>query len=259
MINYNKVEQILTAFLKNKFKRIGLTKAVIGLSGGIDSTVSAYLTAKALGHENVLCVMMPYKTSSKNSLADAQKVVKILSVRSKIVEISKMVDAYLDTLEGEVSIVRKGNVMARMRMIVLYDESAKENGLVVGTSNKTELLLGYSTLHGDSACAINPLGQLYKTQIFELAKHLNVPKEIIDKKPSADLWEGQTDEEEMGITYARVDKLLESMVDGGKSNADLQKMGFEMEFIVKVKGMIKRNEFKGLPPVVANLTDVDLS
>ncbi len=259
MINYNKVEQILTAFLKNEFKRIGLAKAVIGLSGGIDSTVSAYLTAKALGHENVLCVMMPYKTSSKNSLADAQKVVKILSVRSKIVEISKMVDAYLDTLEGEVSIVRKGNVMARMRMIVLYDESAKENGLVVGTSNKTELLLGYSTLHGDSACAINPLGQLYKTQIFELAKHLNVPKEIIDKKPSADLWEGQTDEEEMGITYARVDKLLESMVDGGKSNADLQKMGFEMEFIVKVKGMIKRNEFKGLPPVVANLTDVDLS
>ena len=259
MINYNKVEQILTAFLKNEFKRIGLAKAVIGLSGGIDSTVSAYLTAKALGHENVLCVMMPYKTSSKNSLADAQKVVKILSVRSKIVEISKMVDAYLDTLEGEVSIVRKGNVMARMRMIVLYDESAKENGLVVGTSNKTELLLGYSTLHGDSACAINPLGQLYKTQIFELAKHLNVPKEIIDKKPSADLWEGQTDEEEMGITYARVDKLLESMVDGGKSNADLQKMGFEMEFIVKVKGMITRNEFKGLPPVVANLTDVDLS
>ena len=259
MINYNKVEQILTAFLKNEFKRIGLAKAVIGLSGGIDSTVSAYLTAKALGHENVLCVMMPYKTSSKNSLADAQKVVKILSVRSKIVEISKMVDAYLDTLEGEVSIVRKGNVMARMRMIVLYDESAKENGLVVGTSNKTELLLGYSTLHGDSACAINPLGQLYKTQIFELAKHLNVPKEIIDKKPSADLWEGQTDEEEMGITYAGVDKLLESMVDGGKSNADLQKMGFEMEFIVKVKGMIKRNEFKGLPPVVANLTDVDLS
>jgi len=259
MINYNKVEQILTAFLKNKFKRIGLTKAVIGLSGGIDSTVSAYLTAKALGHENVLCVMMPYKTSSKNSLADAQKVVKILSVRSKIVEISKMVDAYLDTLEGEVSIVRKGNVMARMRMIVLYDESAKENGLVVGTSNKTELLLGYSTLHGDSACAINPLGQLYKTQIFELAKHLNVPKEIIDKKPSADLWEGQTDEEEMGITYARVDKLLESMVDGGKSNADLQSMGFEKEYIEKVQSRIKRNEFKGLPPVVANLEEIDLT
>ncbi|MFA5012206.1 MAG: NAD+ synthase [Ignavibacteria bacterium] len=259
MINYEKVEQILTAFLKNEFKRIELTKAVIGLSGGIDSTVSAFLTAKALGPGNVLCVMMPYKTSSKNSLEDAQKVVKILNVKSKVVDISKMVDAYVDTLEGDVSIVRKGNVMARMRMIVLYDESAKESGLVVGTSNKTELLLGYSTLHGDSACAINPLGQLYKTQIFELAKHLNVPKEIIDKKPSADLWAGQTDEEEMGITYASVDKLLASMVDEGKSDADLQGMGFEKEYIEKVQRMIKRNEFKGLPPVVANLKDNDLS
>lgn len=258
-MNYNKVEQVLTAFLKNELGRIGLHKAVIGLSGGIDSAVSAFLTAKALGPENVLCVMMPYKTSSKNSLEDAQKVVKILNVRSKIVDISKMVDSYIDTLEGDVSIVRKGNVMARMRMIVLYDESAKEKGIVVGTSNKTELLLGYSTLHGDSACAVNPLGQLYKTQIFELAKHLNVPKEIIDKKPSADLWAGQTDEEEMGITYARVDKLLTAMIDEEKSDADLLKMGFEMEFVVKVKGMIKRNEFKGLPPVVANLTGVDLS
>lgn len=258
-MNYNKVEQVLTAFLKNELGRIGLHKAVIGLSGGIDSAVSAFLTAKALGPENVLCVMMPYKTSSKNSLEDAQKVAKILNVRSKIVDISKMVDSYIDTLEGDVSIVRKGNVMARMRMIVLYDESAKEKGIVVGTSNKTELLLGYSTLHGDSACAVNPLGQLYKTQIFELAKHLNVPKEIIDKKPSADLWAGQTDEEEMGITYARVDKLLTAMIDEEKSDADLLKMGFEMEFVVKVKGMIKRNEFKGLPPVVANLTGVDLS
>ena len=259
MMNYIKVEQVLTDFLRNEIKRIGVQKAVIGLSGGIDSAVSAFLTVKALGHENVLCVMMPYKTSSKNSLEDAQKVVEILNVRSKIVDISKMVDAYIDTLEGEVSIVRKGNVMARMRMIVLYDESAKEKGIVVGTSNKTELFLGYSTLHGDSACAINPLGQLYKTQIFELAKHLNVPKEIIDKKPSADLWAGQTDEEEMGITYARVDKLLTAMIDEEKSDSELQKMGFEDEFIIKVKGMIKRNEFKGLPPVVANLMGVDLS
>lgn len=258
-MNYIKVGQVLTDFLKNELSRIGLNKAVIGLSGGIDSAVSAFLSAKALGPENVLCVMMPYKTSSKSSLEDAQKVVKILNVRSKIVDISKMVDAYIDTLEGEVSIVRKGNVMARMRMIVLYDESAKENGIVVGTSNKTELLLGYSTLHGDSACAINPLGQLYKTEIFELAKHLKVPKEILEKKPSADLWAGQTDEEEMGITYARVDKLLTAMVDEGKSEADLQSMGFDKEFIIKVKGMIKRNEFKGLPPVVANLNGIDLS
>ena len=130
----------------------------------------------------MLCVMMPYKTSSKNSLTDAKKIIKDLGVRSKTVNISKAVDAYLNTLEGDVSNLRKGNVMARMRMIVLYDESAKENALVIGTGNKTEILLGYTTLFGDSACAINPIGDLYKTQIFELAKHLNVPKEVIDKE-----------------------------------------------------------------------------
>lgn len=253
--NYNHLENLLVGFLKNETYKIGLNKAVIGLSGGIDSAVSAYLSAKAFGPENLLCIMMPYKTSSKNSLTDAKKIIKELGVRSKIVNISKPVDAYLNSLEGDVSNLRKGNVMARMRMIVLYDESAKENALVIGTSNKTELLLGYSTLFGDSACAINPLGDLYKTQIFELAKHLNVPKEVIDKKPSADLWEGQTDEDEMGITYSEVDKLLYEKVDERRTDEELIKMGFEKSFIEKVNKMISRNQFKRLPPLIAKVSN----
>ncbi len=252
-LNYNIVEEKLIDFLRTETRRIGINKAVIGLSGGIDSAVSAYLTAKALGPQNVLCVMMPYKTSSKSSLEDAQKVVAQLGVNSKIVNISAPVDSYLNSLEEDASSLRKGNVMARMRMIVLYDESARVKGLVVGTSNKTELYLGYSTMFGDSACAINPLGDLYKTQIFELAKHLNVPSEIINKKPSADLWEGQTDEGEMGITYAEVDKFLYGKYEEGKTFEELQKSGFSKAFIDKVNNMISRNEFKRLPPVVAKL------
>ena len=253
--DYKIIEKLLVGFLKNETNRIGLNKAVIGLSGGIDSAVSAFLAAKAFGPENVLCIMMPYKTSSKNSLTDAETIVKILGVRSKVVDISPSVDAYLNTLSGEVSNLRKGNVMARMRMIVLYDESAKENALVIGTSNKTELLLGYSTLFGDSACAINPLGDLYKTQIFELARHLNVPKEVIDKKPSADLWEGQTDEEEMGITYAGVDKFLFEKIDERRSDDELIKMGFEKTFVEKINKMISRNQFKRLPPIIAKVSN----
>jgi NAD+ synthase len=253
--DYKIIEKLLVGFLKNETNRIGLNKAVIGLSGGIDSAVSAYLAVKAFGPENVLCVMMPYKTSSKNSLTDAKKIIKDLGVRSKVVNISKPVDAYLNTLDGEVSNLRKGNVMARMRMIVLYDESAKENALVIGTSNKTELLLGYSTLFGDSACAINPLGDLYKTQIFELARHLNVPVEVIDKKPSADLWEGQTDEEEMGITYSMVDKFLYEKVDERRTDEELAKMGFEKSFIEKINKMISRNQFKRLPPLIAKVSN----
>ena len=211
------LEKLLVEFIKNETNRIGLKKAVIGLSGGIDSAVSTYLTVKALGAENVLCILMPYKTSSKDSIEDANKVVEALNVKSKKIEITEMVDAYLSKTTEKISNVRKGNLMARMRMIVLYDESAKENALVIGTGNKTEILLGYSTIFGDSACAINPLGDLYKTQIFSFAKHLGIPEEIIDKKPSADLWVGQSDEEELGIKYAEVDKYLFHRIDERKS------------------------------------------
>jgi NAD+ synthase len=254
--DYKIVEKILVEFLKNETQRIGLNKIVIGLSGGIDSAVSACLSVKALGKENVICILMPYKTSSKESITDAELLVKELGVQSKIVEISGMVDAYIEkTNEKNISNVRKGNIMARMRMIVLYDESAKEKALVVGTGNKTEILLGYSTLFGDSACAINPIGDLYKTQVFELARHLGIPKQIIDKKPSADLWVGQTDEQEMGITYTEVDKYLYEKVDERKSHEELMLMGYTKEYMDRIDKMIYKNQFKRLPPVIAKISN----
>ncbi len=252
--DYKTIEYKLVEFLRKETRRIGIQKAVIGLSGGIDSAVSAFLTAKALGNENVLSVLMPYKTSSKESLTDAQLVVDALGIRSKTIEITSMVDVFIAKINDEqMSSVRKGNIMARVRMITLYDQSAFEKAIVVGTGNRTEILLGYTTLFGDSACAINPIGCLFKTQVFELAKHLGVPDRIIVKKPTADLWAGQTDEGEMGLTYAEVDKYLYLKFDENKSKEELMKLGYSIEYINKVDGMIEKNRFKSLPPVVAEL------
>lgn len=251
--NYSAIEQNLTKFLREETAKAGISRAVIGLSGGIDSAVSAFLSAKAFGPENVLGILMPYRTSSKASVTDAERVVKSLGIRSKKFEITEMVDAYLAKLDGEVTAVRKGNVMARMRMIVLYDNSAAEKGIVVGTGNKTEIYLGYTTLFGDSACGINPVGDLYKTQIFGLAKHMGVPQEILNKRPSADLWEGQTDEDEMGILYAEVDKYLHAKFDEKKSDEELERMGFSKEYIAKVNGIIAKNEFKRFPAKIGRI------
>lgn len=249
-LDQEKTIKELTGFIKSELEKTGLRKAVIGLSGGIDSAVSAYLTAKAIGKENLLGILMPYRTSSEASITDAMSVVNGLGIRHKIIEITGMADAYIGKLEGVVSGVRRGNVMARCRMIVLYDHSAAENAIVIGTGNKTEALLGYTTLYGDSACGINPVGDLYKTQLREIAGYLNVPESIIKKKPSADLWEGQTDEGEMGITYELVDKYLFAKYEENKSHNELMKAGFDSDFIEKVNSMIKKNEFKRkLPPV----------
>jgi NAD+ synthase len=246
------VAELLTGFVRDEILRTGHSRAVIGLSGGVDSAVSAFLTAAALGTDNLFCVMMPYRTSSDNSLAHAQRVVEQLGIRSETVEITPMVDPLVAT-DPSMSNVRRGNIMARTRMIILYDRSVREEGLVVGTGNKTETLLGYSTLFGDSACAINPLGDLYKTQVWALARHLGVPDVIIDKAPSADLWTGQTDEDELGFSYSVADEILYFMFDEGMDDAQLQKQGFDASLVKNVRRMVQRNEFKRLPSVIAKV------
>lgn len=246
--------QILTGFIQTELKRMGFEKAVIGLSGGIDSALSCYLAAEALGAKNVLAVRMPYQTSSADSMEDAQKVITALGVESLTIPITPMVDPYFD-LNPEMDPVRRGNVMARQRMIILFDQSARYHGLVIGTGNKTEILLGYTTLYGDSACAINPLGDLYKTQVRQLAEALGIPESIRKKAPSADLWSGQTDESELGFTYAQVDQLLYDLVDQRFSPEDCIAAGFSADFVRKVVERIRRNQFKRVAPPVAKLSN----
>ena len=253
-LNYEIVSQLLTSFLKEESQRIGIKKAVIGLSGGIDSAVSAALAVRAYGVENVLCVLMPYSSSSKESVTHAMEVAEYLKVRTLKVEISSMVDSLINTIgDKKRSNVRKGNIMARCRMIVLYDQSAKENALVIGTGNKSEILIGYSTIFGDAASALNPLGDLYKTQIFQLAKYLELPLSVITKKPSADLWLDQNDEDELGFTYAELDKYLFAKVEERRSLAQLKEMGFDEKLIKRVDDLIIKNQFKRVPPLIAKI------
>ena len=232
----------------------GFTRAVVGLSGGIDSALSCVLAAEALGPENVLAVRMPYKSSSPESLEHAQMVIEQFKVQSETIEITEMVDALISR-DPEMSNMRKGNIMARARMIVLYDQSEVFKGLVVGTGNKTEILLGYSTLWGDSASALNPIGDLYKAQVRQLARALGIPSAIIDKAPSADLWAGQTDEDELGFTYDEVDKLLYLLVDQRYSPEECVEAGFDQAFVEKVVTRIRRNQFKRMLPPIAKVSN----
>ena len=252
-INTVLVRRILTGFIRTEITRVGMKRALVGLSGGVDSAVSCYLAAEALGAENVLAVRMPYKTSSADSLEHAQLVVDALGVQCATILITDMADGLIRQYK-DMDKVRLGNILARMRMIVLYDQSAVFNGLVVGTSNKTEILLGYSTLYGDSACAINPLGDLYKTQLRQLAKALGVPQVIIDKPPTADLWAGQTDEGELGFTYAEVDQLLYLLVDERYTPEECVQAGFAQKFVEAVAARIRRYQFKRIMPPVAKLS-----
>jgi NAD+ synthase len=250
--------KVLVDFIKQETERFGIQKCVAGLSGGIDSSVAAALAQKALGSKNLLGVLMPYKESSPDSIKDALTIAKALKIKSRIINITPAADALCDSIgigNGNNFRLRKANIIARVRMICLYDLSNEFNGLVLGTSNKTEILLGYTTLYGDSASAINPLGDLYKTQIWQLAELLKIPKKIIKKKPSADLWKGQTDEGELGFTFKQVDELLYYMIDQRYSDSELKSVGFKPAFIKRVKTLIRKNQFKRVPPIIAKISN----
>lgn len=253
-INTDLAQRILTGFIHTEINRVGYSRAVIALSGGIDSTLSLYLAVQALGADNVLAVCMPYRASSPASLTHAQMAIDRLGVPSMNIPITEMVEPLFDRFP-DMDQVRRGNVMARARMIVIYDQSEAFRGLVVGTSNKTEILLGYSTLYGDSACALNPLGDLYKTQLRQLARAMEIPSEIVDKPPSADLWLGQTDEGELGFTYEQADQLLYLLVDQRYSPQDCIEAGFSEDFVGKVVERIRRNHFKRILPPIAKLSN----
>jgi len=253
-INTDLARTILTGFIKSEITRVGFTRAVIGLSGGIDSALSCALAVEALGPENVLALRLPYRSSSPDSLDHAQLMIDQFKVQSETIDITEMIDPLIKR-DPNMSNTRKGNIMARARMIVLYDQSEVFKGLVIGTSNKTEILLGYSTLWGDSASALNPIGDLYKTQINQLSRAMNIPQAIIDKAPSADLWVGQTDEGELGFTYKEVDKLLTLLVDRRYSPQECVEEGFDEKFVDIVVKRIRRNQFKRMQPPIAKLSN----
>ena len=247
-----KIEKRIVDFIIQQLSQAGYKRIVVGLSGGIDSAVTAALCVKALGKDKVKAVMLPYRKSHPDSLNHAQLLADKLGIDYEIVDISPMVDAYFDTYEPEADQLRRGNRMARERMCVLYDLSAKYDALVAGTGNRSELMIGYCTQYGDSACAFEPIGHLYKTEVKALAAVLGIPEEIIEKNPTADLWEAQTDEAEMGISYAKLDKVLYNYLDLAKNKEELLEEGFTEAEIEKVMHLIKVSEFKRkMPPVLA--------
>jgi NAD+ synthase len=252
-INTPALRRILVAFVANEVRRVGVERVVLGLSGGVDSSLAAFLAAEALGAAQVLGIRMPYRTSSPESLADAELVVRATGIETMTVEITPQIDAYFERFP-DATPLRRGNKMARERMTILYDHSARWNALVLGTSNKTELLLGYGTLHGDMASALNPLGDLYKTQVWALAEAVGVPEPIVAKQPSADLWHGQTDEHELGFGYRDVDRLLYAMIDERWQTDELLAAGFDPAFVARVHAMVQRSQFKRRLPVIAKVS-----
>ena len=244
--------RVIAEFIRGQLGQAGFERAVLGLSGGIDSALVAYLTAEAIGADRLLCVLMPYRTSSPASQGDAEEVVRRLGTASELVDITPMVDGFYGP-ETDASDLRRGNFMARMRMSVLYDRSVTWGGLVVGTGNKTESLIGYTTIFGDSACAFNPIGDLYKSQVRQVAAAIGVPDAIISKAPSADLWPDQTDEVEGGFSYPELDRLLFWRIDKRRSIDEVVALGFEREMVERVDRMVAGAEFKRQVPPIAKL------
>ncbi len=244
----------ITRFIKESIEKNGFHRALIGVSGGIDSAVVLALAVDALGADQVHGLMLPYRSSSPASLGDARALCQNLSVTWSEIDISPMVDGYFSQLSAKAGALQIGNFCARQRMAVLYDHSDTHKALVIGTSNKSELLIGYSTLFGDSAAAMYPIGDLYKTQVFALAEILPIPGAIIKKPPSADLWQNQTDEAEIGMSYARLDQLLYRMIDCRLTRQELLHEGFDQSDIDMVAKKIRSSQFKRTQPSVCKLS-----
>ena len=251
-IDTDVARQVIAQFIRGQLRQAGFERAVLGLSGGIDSALVAFLVAEAIGADQLLCVLMPYRTSSDASRIDALTVVERLGSSSELVNISPMVDGFFSA-QPDAAPLRRGNFMARQRMAVLYDRSVIWGGLVVGTGNKTESLIGYTTLFGDSACAFNPIGDLYKSQVRQLAAAVGVPDAIIRKAPSADLWPGQTDETEADFSYPVLDRLLFWRVDKRRSDEEMTALGFDPALVARVDRLIATSEFKRQVPPIAKL------
>ncbi|NIM11401.1 MAG: NAD+ synthase [Candidatus Aminicenantes bacterium] len=251
-VHLETVEKLLVYFIRDTVYKNNFKNGIVGVSGGVDSAVVLALTQQALGSEHTFALLMPYKLSSKDSLKDGKAMCEQMNVDYEIVDISPSVDAYFERFPTDNKMLI-GNKCARERMSVLYDFSARKQALVVGTSNKSELLVGYSTLFGDSAAAFLPLGDLYKTQIFTLARYLDIPDNIVNKKPTADLWKDQTDEGEIGITYKELDEILYQMIDCRKKDGEIEAMGYSLANIKKIKKMITNSQYKRTMPPVCKL------
>lgn len=249
-MNWPNIKTQLTDFLKNEVEKSGLEKVTVGLSGGLDSAVVAVLCKEVFG-DNLNCVLMPSQFSSQSSTEHAIELCEKFDIKYETISIAPMVKSFINNMDENK--LRIGNFSARMRMSVLYDVSSREKSLVVGTSNKSEILLGYGTIYGDTACAINPIGEMYKSDEFEFAKFLGVVDSIVTKAPSADLWENQTDEDELGYTYKQMDDALKLFVDEKKSKEELISLGFEEKLIEMLEYRMKSNAFKGKLPSIANI------
>lgn len=245
---------VLCDFISDAVATTGARGVVVGLSGGIDSALATALAVRALGPDRVTALTMPYRTSASDSTADAALVAASLSLELVTLDITPMVDAYFEAHAPEAEAVRRGNKMARERMAILFDWSKKQRDLVLGTSNKTEILLGYSTIFGDNASSINPLGDLYKRQVVELAEHLELPRNVIEKPPSADLWPGQTDEDELGLTYAIADEVLYLLFDLGLAPHEVVELGYEAAIVARITELEERNRYKRRLMLIARLS-----